>query len=89
MFDNYIAFDPSLWWNDHHLVKQPLSILINFHPAPKVFGLPPQVQKIYFPIQKSISMMLSQNSPQNLSWNYSDEPKEEHQTIFRATKQKH
>jgi hypothetical protein len=23
LFDTYIAFDPSLWWNDEKLVKQP------------------------------------------------------------------
>ncbi|CAM4115083.1 alpha/beta hydrolase [Flavobacterium weaverense] len=30
MFDNYIAFDPSLWWNDHSLVKTAKQHLVNF-----------------------------------------------------------
>ena len=30
MFDNYIAFDPSLWWNNHSLVKTAKQHLENF-----------------------------------------------------------
>lgn len=88
MFDNYIAFDPSLWWNDHHLVKTAAEHLNKFPSSPKKFWFASSSAEDIFPHTKSISMLLSQNSPQNLSWNYSDEPKEEHQTIFRATKRK-
>ncbi|WP_153816334.1 hypothetical protein [Chryseobacterium viscerum] len=30
MLDNYIAFDPSLWWNNHYLVRMAKEHLAKF-----------------------------------------------------------
>ena len=35
MFDHYIAFDPSLWWNNHYLVRTTKNIYLNFHQTKK------------------------------------------------------
>ena len=87
-FDFYIAFDPSLWWNDHYLVRN----------ANDLFGkFPDKEIKLWFAgssaedISKyttELNKALENNAPNKLKWKYSDEPKEKHNTIFRATKEK-
>lgn len=87
-FDFYIAFDPSLWWNDHYLVKN----------ATELFGtFPDKDIKLWFAgssaegisqYTNELNDILEKNTPNKLLWNYSDEPKEKHNTIFRATKEK-
>lgn len=87
-FDFYIAMDPSLWWNGNYLVKNA-----------KVFldRLPKKQTKLWFAGSKAkdiskytnqLADILKEKDPQDLSWEYSDEPNEEHHTIFRATKEK-
>jgi predicted alpha/beta superfamily hydrolase len=87
-FDFYIAFDPSLWWNNHHYDKNVAQFTKN---------LPEKNTKIWFASSNAEGMAkaarnLEKNfktiAPQKLTWSYSNEPKEEHQTIFRATKEK-
>lgn len=88
LFDFYIAFDPSLWWNDFYLVRHGNELLNNF---------PDQEIQLWFAgsgatdISKhtnKLSEIFEDNAPKNLKWKYSDEPKEKHSTIFRATKEK-
>ncbi len=87
-FDFYIAMDPSLWWNDHFLAKNADSLLSQF---------PDQNLKLWFagssavdisPYVKSVEKILKTSAPAKLTWKYSDEPSEKHNTIFRATKEK-
>ncbi len=87
-FDFYIAFDPSLWWNDHYLVKNSTDLLAQF-PAKEI--------KLWFAgssaedisqYTKELNNVLQNKAPNNLNWHYSNEPKEKHNTIFRATKEK-
>jgi predicted alpha/beta superfamily hydrolase len=87
-FDFYIAFDPSLWWNDHYLVKNSNHLFEKF---------PDKEIKLWFAgssaediseYTNQLNKVLENNSPNKLKWKYSDEPKEKHNTIFRATKKK-
>ncbi len=87
-FDFYIAFDPSLWWNDHYLEK---------NAADYITALPDQPIKLWFAgsdaedISKhtnAIAKTLERVAPQQLTWTYADEPNEKHHTIFRAAKEK-
>jgi predicted alpha/beta superfamily hydrolase len=87
-FDFYIAFDPSLWWNDHYLVKNSNDLFEKF---------PDKEIKLWFAgssaediseYTNELNKVLENNSPNKLKWKYSDEPKEKHNTIFRATKEK-
>lgn len=87
-FDFYIAMDPSLWWNNHYLVRNAKNLLNAF---------PNRNIKLWFAgssaedISKytnQLSIILKSDSPDELKWNYSDEPNEKHNTIFRATKEK-
>ena len=87
-FDFYIAMDPSLWWNGNYLVNNASTLLDH---------LPGRKTKLWFAgsgaedISKNTNQLaekLAKNNSKNLIWKYSDEPKEEHSTIFRATKEK-
>lgn len=87
-FNFYIAMDPSLWWNNNYLEQNASRYLAN---------LPKQKTKLWFAgsdakdIYKhttNLTETLKKNTPKNLVWNYSPEPKEQHNTIFRATKEK-
>jgi len=87
LFNFYIAFDPSLWWNNHNLVRNTSTYLEH---------LPDRKTKLWFAGSsapdisehtKTLSAILRKNTPK-LEWKYVDEPNEKHHTIFRADKEK-
>lgn len=86
MFDYYIAFDPSIWWNDYKMVNYASKYLAKFPESQKRlwFAGSADMSKYTKRFEKTLK---SQNLP-NLKWQYSDEPTEQHSTIFRATKEK-
>ena len=88
MFNYYIAFDPSLWWNNHYLVRAVKEHLMKL-PTTEIrfwFG-GSNTENISIYTNEFAQILKSENLP-NLKWTYSDEPKEKHNTIFRATKVK-
>jgi predicted alpha/beta superfamily hydrolase len=88
MFDHYIAFDPSLWWNNHYLVRTAKEHLAKFPTTEKRLWFAGSNAEDIFPYTKELANTFKTENPVNLEWNYSDEPKEKHTTIFRATKEK-
>ena len=87
-FNFYIAFDPSLWWNNHYLVNNSNNLLDKF---------PSKEIKLWFAgssaedISKytnELAAVLKNDAPNKLKWKYSEEPNEKHNTIFRASKEK-
>lgn len=87
-FDFYIAMDPSLWWNDHYLVRNAETLFKQF---------PDERIRLWFAGSgteditqhtNALAHTLANSAPAGLQWKYSDEPKEKHHTIFRATKEK-
>jgi predicted alpha/beta superfamily hydrolase len=87
-FDFYIAMDPSLWWNNYYLEKNAAKFLRKFPQANKKLWFAGSATKGIAEATQSVEQTLMKTSPDNLVWKYSDEPKEEHHTIFRATKEK-
>ena len=88
MFDNYIAFDPSLWWNNHYLVRTAKDHLANFSKREKrIWFAGSSAEDISIYTNDLAELFKSGNYP-NIKWTYSPEPKEQHNTIFRATKEK-
>lgn len=87
MFDYYIAMDPSLWYNEQYLVKNFESLANENYE---------QKKKLWFAGSDAVDISTHtrelnkklENLNLGLVWNYSDEPKEKHNTIFRATKEK-
>ncbi len=88
MFDNYIAFDPSLWWNNHYLVRTAKEHLVKFPTTEKRVWFAGSNAEDISPYTKELAGIFKTENYPNIKWNYSDEPKEKHNTIFRATKEK-
>jgi len=88
MFDNYIAFDPSLWWNDRYLVRSAKEYLSKFPPHDKKIWIAGSGTKGISKNVKKFAEILRTVNLANVMWKYAPEPKEEHGTIFRATKEK-
>lgn len=88
MFDFYVVFDPSLWWNDSYLVKSAKEHLVNLPTENKRFWFAGSDAKDIYKNTRDLEKVLQAENLPNLKWKYSDEPKEQHQTIFRATKEK-
>lgn len=88
MFDYYIAFDPSLWWNNHYLVRTAKMHLDKMPTTEKKLWFAGSKAKDMSQYTKKLSKIISDKNLKNLKWTYSDEPKEKHNTIFRATKEK-
>jgi predicted alpha/beta superfamily hydrolase len=88
MFDYYIAFDPSLWWNNHYLVRIAKEKLNNLPASEKKLWFAGSSATDISQYTNELSKILTDSNPKNMKWSYSDEPKEKHSTIFRATKEK-
>jgi predicted alpha/beta superfamily hydrolase len=80
--------DPSLWWNNHFLERNSKRYLESF---------PNKKTKLWFAGSSaedisvhtySFAKTLENLAPVELVWNYSNEPNEKYNTIFRATKEK-
>ncbi|MEY8848197.1 alpha/beta hydrolase [Psychroserpens sp. XS_ASV72] len=87
-FDFYIAMDPSLWWNDHQMVSEAKSYFSSFPETPISLWYAGSSAEDISNHTKTLEAKLNQSAPENLTWTYSDEPNEQHHTIFRATKEK-
>jgi len=88
MFDNYIAFDPSLWWNNHYLVRTAKEHLAKFPSSEKRIWFAGSDAEDVAPFTKELADIFKTENKENIKWKFSDEPKEKHTTIFRATKEK-
>lgn len=88
MFDNYIAFDPSLWWNNHYLVRTSKEYLTKFPTTEKRVWFAGSNAEDVSPYAKELAKIFKSENYPNIKWYYSDEPKEKHNSIFRATKEK-
>lgn len=86
LFDFYIAMDPSLWWNNHYLVKEATTYLSR---------LPDREIKFWFAGSdaidisqhtQAVAQLLKNENYPTLRWFYADMPNEKHHTIYRATK---
>jgi len=88
MFDFYIAFDPSIWWNDAYLLKTADQHLANFPATNKRFWFAGSDAEDINVRTDSLAKTLQTKNLGNLTWQYTDEPSEQHSTIFRATKEK-
>lgn len=88
MFDFYIAMDPSLWWNNYFLTKKVEDFYPNFTGKKVRFWFAGSKAKDIKISTNQLAQKLKTNAPENLTWHFSNEPKEKHNTIFRATKEK-
>ena len=87
LFDNYIAMDPALWWDDHKLVKQAPRRLAASDLSGKTLWFAGSSAKDIQPHTRMLEKAFRAAEPSGLRWTYRDSPKEKHTTIFRATKE--
>lgn len=88
MFDNYIAFYPSLWWNNHYLVRTAKEHLLAYSTNPKRLWFANSDATDIYPYTKELAGILEIENKPTIQWRYSNEQNEKHTTIFRATKEK-
>jgi hypothetical protein len=80
LFDTYIAFDPSLWWNNEHLLDV----------AREQSGKAVTREKtLYFAtssdaaeLGQRLADLLKQSAPAGMKWQYEPMPAEKHSTIY-------
>lgn len=87
LFDSYIAFDPSLWWNNHQLVKEADKRLTTESFHSKRFWFASSNAKDIFKYTKQLAEVFQKLEPTKQNWNYISKPSENHGTIFKATKE--
>lgn len=86
IFDHYIAFDPSLWWNHGALVDSATALLAAGKASPA------QHRTLYVAASRDdignqttrLASMLRAAAPRGLDWKFEPRPDLTHGTIFRA-----
>lgn len=82
LFDTYIAFDPSLWWNDQKLLDGT---------AERIRARPKRKNQLYFAssdekgivkTSRRLAAILTENAPATVTWHYEAMPEEKHSTIY-------
>lgn len=87
MFDNYIVFDPSLWWNNQYLVNNSSSFLEKFSDRPKRLWMASSDATDIFPHTQKLARSIEELNLPQLKYQYTHFPNEKHQTIFKSTKE--
>jgi len=81
LFDTYIAFDPSLWWNDGALVKAAPRRLPALGERPKTLYLASS-RDDRGDLTRELAGILKKGAPAALKWFYQPLPEETHATIY-------
>jgi predicted alpha/beta superfamily hydrolase len=82
LFDTYIAFDPSLWWNNQKLLKDAAETLRKRPKLSKTLYLANSDEEVIAGTMQRFADILSKNAPPNLRWHYERMPEEKHSTIY-------
>ncbi len=82
LFTTYLAFDPSLWWNNEQLANQASARLPALAGPPKVLYLATSSNAGIEAPTRRLAVALGSKSVHNLTWYYEAMPLETHQTIY-------
>jgi hypothetical protein len=82
LFDTYIAFDPSLWWNNQKLLSGAAEDLRKQPRPPKTLYLANSSEEMIPGTMQRFADILSKNVPPGLRWHYERMPDERHSTIY-------
>lgn len=83
LFDHYIAFDPSLWWNHGALVDSAPARLAKFDQSPRSLYLSASKDDIDSETSR-FALMLHSALPRGLVYVFIPRPDQTHATIFNA-----
>ncbi|SDA59044.1 MULTISPECIES: alpha/beta hydrolase [unclassified Janthinobacterium] len=82
LFDHYLAFDPSLWWNHGALPRQAAALLAKGKPGKHSLYLASSSEAgIAVEVQR-LADVLQQQAPAGLQWHVEKLPEETHGTIY-------
>ena len=82
LFDTYIAFDPSLWWNNQKLVNDAAESLRERQKLEKTLYLANSSEERIPGVMQRFADILANNAPPNIHWHYEKMPDEQHSTIY-------
>jgi predicted alpha/beta superfamily hydrolase len=83
LFDTYIAFDPSLWWNDGALLEKAAGRLRTRDGRRRTLYLSNSAEPELAGLTKQLADILAQYAPPSLTWYYEPMPAETHATIYQ------
>ncbi|MCA8829923.1 alpha/beta hydrolase [Hymenobacter pini] len=82
LFGTYLAFDPSLWWNNRQLVQQAPKFLTTYKGAPKtLFIATSNEPEIVTDAGEFVKALQAAGNPA-IQWRYEPMPQETHGTIY-------
>lgn len=82
LFDTYIAFDPSLWWNEANLLKVANEKLRARGKKNNMLWLASSSEPELAALTKRFADVLAANQSATLRWRYEPMPSETHATIY-------
>ncbi len=82
LFDTYLAFDPSVWWNDQKLVDGAAEHLRSLTNSEKTLYFASSEEKENARILQRLAVTLARDAPPSLHWHYEPMPEEKHATIY-------
>ncbi|HSE27693.1 MAG TPA: alpha/beta hydrolase-fold protein [Gemmatimonadales bacterium] len=81
LFDTYVAFDPSLWWNDEGLLKGAAARL-RAGGGERSLYLASSGEPELSRLTRELADLLRANAPESLRWHHEPMPGETHATIY-------
>ncbi|MEF2265812.1 alpha/beta hydrolase-fold protein [Janthinobacterium sp. LS2A] len=82
LFDHYLAFDPSLWWNRGALPREAAALLAKGKPGKRSLYLASSSESgIAIEVQR-LADVLEKQAPPGLQWHVEKMPEETHGTIY-------
>ena len=84
LFDTYIALSPSLWWNDHELVRGAAESIARSASLGLTLFLSSADETDIFPHTDALAGILEVGAPADLNWTYLPRRDLQHDTIYRA-----
>ena len=82
LFDTYLAFDPSLWWNTNALLGQAKQQLPTYAGPPKTLYLAASSQPDIAAATRQLAATLRTVANPHITWHYQPLPQETHATIY-------
>lgn len=87
LFARAIAISPSLWWNDHELVRNARGRLAAWGDRRSWLYLSAADETDIYPHTDQLAATLREVAPPGLTWTYEPRRDQQHATIFRAVKE--
>ncbi|UOQ64563.1 alpha/beta hydrolase [Hymenobacter volaticus] len=82
LFDTYLAFDPSLWWNNKQLVKQASSFLQTYTGKKKTLYMATSSEPEIATDGRQFAEVLQAAAKPTINWHFESMPDETHATIY-------